>query len=176
MGRSYEMQNVIDRIATSDRIKILREYGDFLITHSYLAPRDEYEIVARIEKSDGYQHWKFMTLSELAMTTCVRKPEKIHKLIDVLRKNVFKLVPSLEWRHKILNGKNVFLLAEGEYYIAYRKHYELDKYYIEAPMFGKSAMEDSYPWSTEITKQQAMLFMSNYRLASEYYQKVRYNK
>ncbi len=48
--------------------------------------------------------------------------------------------------------------------------------YIEAPMFGKSAMEDSYPWSTEITKQQAMLFMSNYRLTSEYYQKVRYNK
>lgn len=176
MGRSYDMQNAIDIIATSDRIKILREYPDFLITHSYVPPSDSYKIATRIEKPDGKRYWKCMTLSELAMTTCVRKPEKIQQLIDALRKTVYKLVPSSEWRHEILREKDVFYLAEGEYYVAYRKHYGLDKYYIEAPMFGKSAMEDSYPWSTEITKQQAMLFMNNYQLASEYYQKVRYNR
>ncbi len=52
----------------------------------------------------------------------------------------------------------------------------MDKYYIEAPAYANNAMEDSYPWSVKITKEQAMLFMNNYQLASAYYQKVRYNK
>ena len=103
--------------------------------------------------------------------------EKLQKLIDVLRKNSFKLVPSSEWRSEFLNKRNRILLVEGAEYIAYKDHNDgMDKYYIEAPAYAQNAMEDSYPWSVKITKEQAMLFMNNYQLACAYYQKVRYNK
>lgn len=177
MSRSYAMQDILNTIGSADSAKILREYPDFLITHWFKPPRDDYEVVAVIESPDGKRRNKIMTLSELAMTTCVRKPEKLQNLIDVLRKNSFKLVPSSEWRNKFLNKRNITILAEGAEYIAYKKHDDgIDKYYIEAPAYAKNAMEDSYPWSTTITKEQAMLFMNNYQLASAYYQKVRYNK
>ena len=177
MSRSYAMQDIINTISSGEGSKILREYPDFLITHWFRPAHDNYKIAAVIESSDGKRRNKIMTLSELAMTTCVRKPEKIQKLIDVLRKNSFKLVPSSEWKSEFLKDKDRILLAEGAEYIAYNDRYNgMDKYYIEAPAYAKNAMEDSYPWSVKITKEQAMLFMNNYQLASAYYQKVRYNK
>ena len=177
MSRSYAMQDIINTISSGDGAKILREYHDFLITHWFRPARDYYEIAAVIESPDGKRKNKIMTLSELAMTTCVRKPEKLQKLIDVLRKNSFKLVPSSEWRSEFLNKRNRILLVEGAEYIAYKDHNDgMDKYYIEAPAYAQNAMEDSYPWSVKITKEQAMLFMNNYQLACAYYQKVRYNK
>ena len=74
------------------------------------------------------------------------------------------------------NGVIITTRKKEELHEEFNEVILMDKYYIEAPAYAKNAMEDSYPWSVKITKEQAMLFMNNYQLASAYYQKVRYNK
>ena len=109
MSRSYAMQDIINTISSGEGSKILREYPDFLITHWFRPAHDNYKIAAVIESSDGKRSNKIITLSELAMTTCVRKPEKLQKLIDVLKKTALNL-------YQFQNGKVNSLKIRIEFY------------------------------------------------------------
>ena len=53
MGRSYAMQDIINTITSTGHTKILREYNDFLITHSFIPDRVDYEIWSFIDNPDG---------------------------------------------------------------------------------------------------------------------------
>ena len=177
MSRTYAMQDILNTLGSTNKVTVLREYGDFLIAHWFAPASDTYEIAAVIEEPDGKQKNKIMHLSELAMNVCVRQPEKIENLIIALRKKCFKLVPVSEWISRYRNNNEITILIKGKDYIALKRHYAgMDKYYIEAPMYARSPMADSYPLSTEITREQATQFAKNFHLANAYYQKIRYGK
>lgn len=177
MSRTYAMQDILNTLGSTNKVKVLREYGDFLIAHWFVPASDTYEIAAVIEHPDGKQKKKTMSLSELAMNACMRQLEKIENLINALRNKCFKLVPVSEWISRYLNNNEITILIKGKDYIALKRHYAgMDQYSIEAPMYARSAMADSYPWSTKITKEQATQFAKNFHLANAYYQKVRYGK
>ena len=70
---------------------------------------------------------------------------------------------SQEREEAYLAKDNVVVIEKNNGFIALKTHYEgWERYCLEAPMYAKNAMEDSYPWSTQITKEQAMLFINNY--------------
>lgn len=177
MGRSYAMQDIINTITSTGHTKILREYNDFLITHSFIPDRVDYEIWSFIDNPDGKKLWRIKSIPEADIVECLRNPEKKQYLMNGLRYGGTTIPYNEETIKKNLSKDNLVVLAEGKNFIAVKELVKgWEAYEIESPMFGKSAMEDSYPWSTEITKEQAKQFMYDYQLASAYYQKVRYGK
>lgn len=177
MGRSFEMQGVIDKVTSTGEIKVLREYADFLITHFYRPSKVEYEIWTFVDRPDNYKLWIIRRISEDDLLACLHNPEKRKAMLNNIKYGGVKMPYNEESVKKYLARDNVVVLAEGKDFMALKTYNGgYDEYYIEAPMFGQSAMEDSHPWSKQITKEQAMQFMNNYNLASQYYQKVRYNK
>lgn len=177
MSRSYEMQDIINTITSSGKAKILREYADFLIVHWLKEPHDEYSIMNVIDNPNGSKTWVSRTISKEELIESTRNPENRKKLLSQLKYRGIKMPYSQEREEAYLDKDNVVVIAENNGFIALKTHYEgWERYSLEAPMNAKNAMEDSYPWSTQITKEQAMLFINNYPLASEYYQKVRYHE
>lgn len=158
--------------------KILCESGECFVVQRHLSARTEYRIATVIEHANGNQQQTARVYYRAEQLTALRRhPEQIAQILDELRLHSLKLAYSAAWRQRILDETGGEVIAEGEDYIMLKIDVPAqDSYAIEAPMHGKSGMANQFPWTQEITPQQAADFVRSPEKILPYYQAVRYKK